>query len=236
MLKVNFTRKIEGFMVKLYVKECIFVKKMDERVKELDTEKNIKAGGGIPLEELNLTKPRILLHSCCGPCSTAVIERLVEEYSVTVFFYNPNITEEEEYTRRLNAQKEVIDWAEKNFDERIEFIEGSYNSKVFFDNCREYKDLPEGSRRCEACFSFRLEKTAEMASLLKFDSFTTTLTVSPRKNKETVNKHGKLMAAKYQIGFLEEDFKRKAGFQRSVEISKLINIYRQQFCGCIYSK
>ena len=182
-----------------------------------------------------IEKSSLLLHSCCGPCSTAVIERLIENYNLTIYFFNPNITSQEEYKKRLDTQLEVIKWLEEDKKEKISFIKGDYDPGEFYHYCSDYAALPEGDRRCQECFSFRLEKTAQMSTLHNFDLFTTTLTVSPRKNSQAINSIGKSISVKYQIEFMDADFKKKGGYQRSVEMSKEIGIYRQKYCGCEYS-
>ncbi len=177
----------------------------------------------------------LLLHSCCGPCSTSVLERVIEEYNVTIFFYNPNITDLEEYERRLQAQLAVIEWIEKKKKKKIGLISGDYNVEDFYSECKKYDSLPEGGKRCEVCFEIRLRETAYLAKQNNFDAFTTTLTVSPQKNAEIINDIGRKIAIETETNFLEENFKKKAGYQRSIELSKLIGIYRQHYCGCEYS-
>jgi len=185
-----------------------------------------------------LGRPSLLLHSCCGPCSTSVIERLAPDYDITVFFYNPNITDEEEYERRKAAQKSFIRQYNEDPDipYKVDFKEGAHDSRNFFEACRGMENEPEGGRRCEVCFRLRLEKTAETANLMNFDTFGTTLTVSPHKNYELISRLGRQLAARYRVSFLDEDFKKKAGFQRSIELSKKYGLYRQNYCGCDFSK
>ena len=176
----------------------------------LENEKNF-----ILEDDFNETvrKPRLLLHSCCGPCSTAVVERLVDEFEITVFFYNPCITEEQEYQKRRAAQIEFIDqFNRENIGiAKIGFAEGNYRPKEFITAVEGLENEPEGGARCRVCFSQRLEKTAE--SVL-----------------------GRELAARYGISFLDRDFKKKDGFKRSVELSKKYGLYRQNYCGCKYSK
>jgi predicted adenine nucleotide alpha hydrolase (AANH) superfamily ATPase len=189
-------------------------------------------------EEYKIEKPSLLLHSCCGPCSTAVIERLIGEYKITVFFYNPNITDEAEYFKRKEAQLKFINSYNQSIDkiDNISFLEGPYNPSVFRDISIGLENEPEGGIRCVECFRLRLEKTAETAKIWANDFFATTLTVSPYKNSIIINRIGMELAIKYGITYLAEDFKKKAGYQRSVEMSKDYGLYRQQFCGCDYSK
>ena len=201
----------------------------------LENEKNF-----ILEDDFNETvrKPRLLLHSCCGPCSTAVVERLVDEFEITVFFYNPCITEEQEYQKRRAAQIEFIDqFNRENIGiAKIGFAEGNYRPKEFITAVEGLENEPEGGARCRVCFSQRLEKTAESASLSGYDCFGTTLTVSPHKDFKVISVLGRELAARYGISFLDRDFKKKDGFKRSVELSKKYGLYRQNYCGCKYSK
>lgn len=183
-------------------------------------------------------KPSLLMHSCCGPCSTACIERMAPDYEVTVFFYNPNITDEDEYKKRRENQIKFI----KEYNEdpsipyKVAYMEGDHDADEFIEICGRYCDEPEGGKRCGLCFDMRLEKTAMTAALLNFDSFTTTLTVSPHKDQKAIFAIGRRHADTYQVGFLEEDFKKRDGFKRSVELAKKYGLYRQDFCGCEYSR
>ncbi len=184
------------------------------------------------------TKPALLLHSCCGPCSTAVVERLAGEFDITVFFYNPCITDEDEYMRRRAAQLEFIEKfnRENAGKTRIRFTEGSYRPSDFFEMVKGLEKEPEGGARCRLCFRQRLETTAEVASMSGYDHFGTTLTVSPHKDYKQISALGRGLAARYGISFLDRDFKKKDGFRRSVELSKKYGLYRQDYCGCIFSK
>ncbi len=189
-------------------------------------------------KETKVEKPSLLLHSCCGPCSTSVIERLIREYKITVFFYNPNITDEEEYLKRKETQLKFIESYNQTIDkiDVISFLEGPYDRQIFRKLSCGLESEPEGGLRCIECFRFRLEKTAETAKIWGNDIFGTTLTVSPHKNFAIINKIGLDLAMKYGLSYLAEDFKKKAGYQRSIEMSKEYGLYRQQFCGCDYSK
>lgn len=186
----------------------------------------------------SVKKRSILLHSCCGPCSTAVVEQLAEEFDVTVFFFNPCITDEAEYQRRREAQVEFI----KKFNDEnmgkttVLFKEGDYRPGSFFKLTEGLETEPEGGERCRLCFRQRLEKTAETARLSGFDFFGTTLSVSPHKNFKLISEIGRKLALVYGLTFLERDFKKKNGFARSVQLSKKYNLYRQNYCGCQYSK
>lgn len=183
-------------------------------------------------------KPSLLLHSCCGPCSTAVIERLTDEFDVTVFFYNPCITEEDEYRRRREAQIKAIEKFNEENPQcgRVTFKEGPYRPTEFLKATEGLEHEPEGGDRCKVCFMQRLEKTAETASLSGCDYFGTTLTVSPHKNYKLISEIGRSIALRYGLTFLDRDFKKKDGFKRSIELSKKYGLYRQNYCGCKYSK
>lgn len=185
-----------------------------------------------------IEKPALLLHSCCGPCSTAVIESLAGEYLITVFFYNPCITDEQEYKKRRNAQISFINQYNESLPpkDHIGFLEGPYDTKNFYKAAKGMEDEPEGGKRCSACFWQRIEKTAETAKMTSHDYFGTTLTVSPHKSYETISNIGNQLALKYGLSFIDRDFKKKNGFQRSIELSKKYNLYRQNHCGCQFSK
>lgn len=184
-----------------------------------------------------IRKPALLLHSCCGPCSTAVVERLTDEFDVTVFFYNPCITEEAEYRRRKEAQIKFLErFNEENLGKtRVSFKEGPYRPTEFFNAVAGLENEPEGGARCKVCFAQRLEKTAETASLSGCDYFGTTLTVSPHKNYKLISELGRGIALRYGLTFLDRDFKKKDGFKRSIQLSKKYDLYRQNYCGCKYS-
>ena len=180
----------------------------------------------------------LLLHSCCGPCSTSVIERLASDYSITVFYYNPCITDREEYEKRKANQISFIQSYNKAGLSpcSIGFLEGDYNPEDYLEKVKGLEGEPEGGARCEVCFNQRLSETARKAAELKMDYFTTTLTVSPHKNYELISKIGKACAENYPVEFLDMDFKKKAGFQRSLQLSKEYGLYRQDYCGCDFSK
>lgn len=189
------------------------------------------------LQDVKKSKPALLLHSCCGPCSTAVVERLIDAYDITIFFYNPNITDKEEYEKRKATQMEFIEKYNKSRDSRgrLGFMEGPYEPNAFYKAATNLEEEPEGGRRCIACFQLRLEKTAETASMTGFQCFATTLTVSPHKNFELIYKIGMQLGMRYGLTYLGEDFKKKAGYQRSVELSRIYELYRQNYCGCSFS-
>jgi predicted adenine nucleotide alpha hydrolase (AANH) superfamily ATPase len=191
-------------------------------------------GGG----ETFLAKPALLLHSCCGPCSTAVVERLAGRYRLSIFFYNPNIAGSEEYERRKAAQLDFIEQYNRSADkpDRLDFIEGDYEPALFEEAARGFSDAPEGGARCLICFRLRLEKTAETAALCGVDAFATTLTVSPHKDYETITQIGSQLGLRYRVHYLAEDFKKRDGYRRSVELSKQYGLYRQRSCGCRFAE
>ncbi len=216
-------------------------------------------------------KPGLLLHSCCGPCSTSVIERLVEDFDVTIFFYNPNIDDENEYElRKANqikyikerygaeecegqgipheekTQSEQTVMQEQNAsvarkyrnsgEKRVFFLEGRYNVEAFYEFAENLADEKEGGQRCICCFEFRLREAAKTALLRSFDFFSTTLTVSPMKNSDVINKLGVRIGEETGVEYLVSDFKKRGGYQRSIELSKEYDLYRQHFCGCSFGK
>ena len=188
--------------------------------------------------QAEIRKNRLLLHSCCGPCSTACIERVLADYKVSIFFYNPCITDKEEYEKRKEAQIKFLNAFNENLPEedKVEFIEGEYLTEEFFEVAAEYADEPEGGLRCTECFKLRLDRTARAALKMGYDIFGTTLTVSPHKNYNLISAIGCEIGSKYNIEFLDIDFKKKAGFQRSIQMSKEYELYRQNYCGCEFSK
>ena len=181
-------------------------------------------------------KKKILLHSCCAPCSTAVIERLCEEYEITIFYYNPNIYPEEEYVKRKNEELKYIEILHKTRpDFKIDFLDCDYDCESFYLAVKGLENEKEGGARCPVCFRVRLEKTAQTAKAKNFDVFGTTLTVSPHKDAETINLIGKTLQEKYGVDFLVSNFKKQDGYKRSIELSKESNLYRQNYCGCEFA-
>lgn len=178
--------------------------------------------------------PTLLLHSCCAPCSSYVIEYLSKFFKITVFYYNPNISPDEEYQYRANEQKRLIE--SMTFKNPVDFLEGDYSPDDFFNLCKGLENEPEGGARCAKCFNLRLNKTAEVAKQKDFDYFTTTLTISPLKNAQLINNIGQEIAKKHGLQYLVSDFKKKNGYKRSIVLSKEYNLYRQNYCGCIFSK
>lgn len=189
-------------------------------------------------KDVKVEKRNLLLHSCCGPCSTACIERLIPDFHVTVFYYNPNITDKDEYEKRKESQiKFIKEYNQKLKEEdQINFIEGEYLPEDYFQVVKGLEDEPEGGKRCTECFKLRLERAAQVAKDSGFTLFGTTLTVSPHKNYTLISAIGIELAKAYELEFLDMDFKKKDGFRRSIELSKEYELYRQNYCGCEYSK
>ena len=175
-------------------------------------------------------KPSLLLHSCCAPCSTACIERLKEFFDITVFYYNPNIDSESEFNLRLSEQEKLC----KTLGVKI--VKTEHQKNDFLQAVNGYEGEKEGGRRCFICYRLRLEKTAEFAKLNGYDFFTTTLTVSPLKNSDKINCIGMEIETEKSVKFLPSDFKKRGGMLRSVELSKQYGLYRQNYCGCSFSK
>ena len=189
------------------------------------------------MEGLQGKRKSLLLHSCCAPCSSAVLEKLQEIFEITVFYYNPNISEDSEYRKRVEEQKRLIDaFNQKKPECPIQIIDGDYELERFYEIAKGLETCPEGGERCFRCYALRLEKTAQLAKEGGYDYFTTTLTISPLKNAAKLNEIGEEMASKYETAFLPSDFKKKEGYKRSIELSKEYDLYRQNFCGCAFSK
>lgn len=179
-------------------------------------------------------KQKILLHSCCAPCSTAVIERLYDGFDITILYYNPNIYPEEEYIKRKNEEiKYLKHLNEKGY--KISMLDCDYESEKFYEKTKGYENEREGGARCAICFRLRLEKTAKLAKENGFDLFGTTLTVSPHKNAELINSIGLALEKETGVKFLVSNFKKQNGYKRSVELSKENNLYRQNYCGCEFA-
>lgn len=180
---------------------------------------------------------RLFLHSCCAPCSSYVLEYLRKYFRITVFYYNPNISFEEEYKKRVMEQKRLIEsYNQQNIGYPIEVIEGDYEPDQFYRIAKGLEECPEGGERCFLCYELRLKRTAELAHERNYDYFATTLTISPLKNAKKLNEIGERLSEEYQIKWLVSDFKKKNGYKRSIELSSEYNLYRQDYCGCVYSK
>lgn len=216
-------------------------------------------GGEVPA-------PKLLLHSCCAPCSSYCMEYLRDYFRITVFYYNPNITEDEEYRKRVAEQKRLIEAYNAKLREQaegavaylsepmeqerttavasgperrgylIEVIEGDYEPERFFDTARGLEQCPEGGERCFVCYALRLGETAKRASAGHYDYFTTTLSISPLKNAVKLNEIGERLSQEYGVAWLPSDFKKRDGYKRSIELSKEYGLYRQDYCGCVYSR
>lgn len=186
------------------------------------------------IESLNGTVPTLLLHSCCAPCSSYTLEYLSRYFSITVFYFNPNISPKAEFDKRFAEQKRLIEALPA--ENKISLICGDYNYDEFLNIARGYESVPEGGERCFRCYKMRLEKTAELAKQKGFDYFCTTLSISPLKNSQKINEIGFDVAEKYGVKWLPSDFKKREGYKRSIELSREYDLYRQNFCGCVFSK
>lgn len=192
--------------------------------------------------EISNTLPTLLLHSCCAPCSSAVLFRLCKHFEITVFYYNPNITDENEYQKRLTEQKRFIDLINSGLVDEIKPVKpikliACDFSKLDWENEVEgLEKEPEGGARCFKCYTLRLLKTAITAKQNNYDYFGTTLTVSPYKNSKWLNEIGKALEETHKVNFLYSDFKKENGYKLSIELSHKYGLYRQNYCGCVYSK
>ena len=196
-----------------------YQKKLDEILEHVVLEKKV---------------PKLLLHACCAPCSSYTLEYLSNYFEITVYYYNPNIHPETEYTRRINELKKFIgEYKPKN---KIELVEEKYDTMEYFNQIKGLEYLGERSERCYKCYKFRMEKAAKYASNNNFDYFTTTLSISPYKNADWINEIGSMLEEKYNTKYLYADLKKRNGYKRSLELSKEYGLYRQDYCGCIYSK
>lgn len=187
------------------------------------------------IEEIKKSKnrPTLLLHACCAPCSSYVLEYLSQSFDITLYFYNPNISPKEEFTKRLSELKNFCKSA--GYDD-MNINSPAYDAREFFDSVQGMESLPEGGERCKVCYELRLRHCAKAARDGGFDYFTTTLSISPYKNAEWLNEIGGALEAEYGIPYLYSDFKKKNGYKRSIELSNEYGLYRQDYCGCIYSK
>ena len=177
--------------------------------------------------------PRLLLHSCCAPCSSYVLEYLSKYFEITVLYYNPNLYPDSEFAKRSAEQRRLID--EMKTVHPVSFMEGAFDKSVFYQMAAGMESIREGGARCFRCYELRLRKTAETAKALGFDFFTTTLSISPLKNAQKLNEIGGRLADEYGVAYLRSDFKKKNGYKRSVELSQEYDLYRQDYCGCEFS-
>ena len=179
-------------------------------------------------------KPSLLLHSCCAPCSSYVLEYLAPYFNICDFYYNPNISPKQEYEDRKEELVRLID--EMGLSTQVTFLEGTYQPEDFFAMAKGMEDLPEGVERCFKCYEMRLRESAKIAKEQGADYFATTLTISPLKNAQKLNEIGEKLAEEYGVKYLPSDFKKKNGYKRSVELSAQYELYRQNYCGCVFSK
>ena len=198
--------------------------------RELDKiiEENRKAG----------IRPSLLLHACCAPCSSYCLEYLAEYFDITVLFYNPNLYPEEEYDKRAEEEKKLIGRMNEKLSEsgrEIKLVVSDFDSREFYEKVKGLESCKEGGERCLKCFELRLEKAAKYAKENNFDYFTTTLTISPLKNAEALNQTGERAGEKFSVKHLPSDFKKKGGYQRSIVLSREYGLYRQNYCGCVFS-
>ncbi len=186
------------------------------------------------IENNKENKPSLMLHSCCAPCSSYVLEYLSKYFDITVFYFNPNISPESEYIKRVNEVKRLIE--EMPDCEDVKFLEGRYNPNEFYDCAKGLEDAPEGGERCLKCFRLRFKETANAAAKAGSEYVCTTLTISPLKNADNLNKIGKEECEKLGLKWLPSDFKKKNGYKRSIELSNEYDLFRQNYCGCVFSK
>lgn len=185
------------------------------------------------IQGLGDVAPSLLLHTCCAPCSSYCIEYLSNYFNITVLYYNPNIYPESEYIHRKSEQIRLISEMKTKYP--VKFIDCDFESEKFYETVKGMENCREGGERCFKCYRLRLEKAANVASQNGFEFFTTSLTISPLKNAAKINEIGEELANEYKVKFLPSDFKKKEGFKRSIELSKEYNLYRQNYCGCVYS-
>ncbi len=178
--------------------------------------------------------PSLLLHACCAPCSSYVLEYLASHFHITVFFYNPNISPAEEYEKRVKELHRLVSQLPVKYP--VQVIDGVYEPEKFYTMAKGLEDVPEGGERCFACYRLRLEEAAKIARQEGFDYFTTTLSISPMKNAEKLNEIGQELSGIYKTPYLLSDFKKKNGYKRSIELSREYDLYRQDYCGCVFSK
>ncbi len=178
--------------------------------------------------------PTLLIHSCCAPCSSYVLEYLSQYFRITVFYYNPNIYPESEYTKRILEQQKLIQ--DMKFKHPVSFLAGKYETEKFYAMAKGMEDLKEGGARCMKCYELRLTEAAKQAAAGGFDYFTTTLSISPLKNAQKLNEIGVRVGKEHGVEYLVSDFKKRNGYKRSIELSKEYGLYRQDYCGCIFSR
>ena len=185
-------------------------------------------------KECSVNKPSLLLHACCAPCSSYVLEYLSDYFEITLFYYNPNIVKLEEFDKRVKELYKLLGL--NGLEDRVKVIVPEYNNNEFYETIKGYENEPERGRRCYKCYELRLRKTAEFAGNNGFDYFCTTLSISPHKNAEWLNEIGERLGKEYNCSYLVSDFKKKGGYLRSIELSKEYDLYRQNYCGCVFSR
>ncbi len=200
------------------VQKVNYQKELEKLLKQLETEDKV---------------PTLLIHSCCAPCSSYVLEYLSEYFKITVFYYNPNIYPESEYTKRILEQQKLI--RDMKFRYPVSFLAGKYDKERFYAMAAGMEELKEGGARCMKCYELRLSEAARQAAAGGFDYFTTTLSISPMKNAQKLNEIGLRVGEEYGVKYLVSDFKKKNGYKRSIELSKEYGLYRQDYCGCEFS-
>ncbi|MGN0431800.1 MAG: epoxyqueuosine reductase QueH [Lachnospiraceae bacterium] len=228
----NYQKELEKILVSIEKSNMLAAVNTNGEVQEM------------PCGDGGFNPPTLFLHSCCAPCSSYVLKYLRQYFKITVFYYNPNISEQEEYKKRVEEQKRLIEIYNKQLEGGkkpanaypIGIVEGDYEPEVFFDMAREYKDCPEGGERCFLCYELRLRRTAERSLEGGFDYFGTTLTISPLKNAVKLNEIGEKLEKELGVKWLPSDFKKKEGYKQSIELSAEYGLYRQDYCGCVYSK
>lgn len=186
------------------------------------------------INSLNGEAPRLLLHSCCAPCSSYTLEYLSQYFEITVLYFNPNISPVEEFEKRYKEQERLI--SSMPFRNEVKLVKGEYDYNDFLEIAKGYEDCREGGERCFRCYRMRLEKTAKLAREQGYDYFCTTLSISPLKNSQRLNQIGLELAEEYSVKWLPSDFKKREGYKRSIELSREYDLYRQNFCGCVFSK
>lgn len=214
-----------------------YQKELDKLIAKLSTQQSVHQAEGTDVQ-----RPRLLLHACCAPCSSYCLEYLRDYFNLTVFYYNPNITEDVEYRKRVEEERRLIGMLNTQMDDltephaEIKIIEGDYDPASFYEITKGLESCPEGGERCFRCYELRLRASARAAKELQFDYFTTTLTISPLKNAAKLNEIGERLGEEYGVAFLPSDFKKRNGYKRSIELSKEYHLYRQDYCGCVYSR
>ncbi len=204
---------------------------MNKRNYQKELDRILDTIGGGP--ESGGAPPKLLLHACCAPCSSYVLEYLSAYFEITVFFYNPNIYPPQEYETRIAEERRLI--GEMPFHNPVRLLEGTYDPERFFEAVKGLENEPEGGARCRQCFRLRLGEAARQAKAGGYDYFTTSLTISPLKNADTLNAIGEQLGRDYGIAYLSSDFKKRDGYKRSIRLSEEYGLYRQNYCGCVFS-